>query len=960
MAFTENWKRKISLLLVLIFLLTPAMQAAAEELPEETATPETTEAPEVTEVPAATDAPEVTEVPAATESPEVTEVPAATEPSEVTEPPAETQIPPETNVPEETESPEETEVPTVPEVSEETQAPEETEAEADADVWAADPPATIAEILAAAAGTEHMLTKGTVVFVGGTQAVLQDATGGIRLSFSTPPEISAGDVLIVSGRRSSSGFSVAELEKTGTDALPVLEAALTDGWEALRIRIKGAVLGYNSLSQGGIVCQLVGELPAGIKRGDRVDAWGVLLDGVFYADTIIASEEEIPDSGPDGDWNFYFGQLHAHTGISDGTGTVEEAFLYARQVENLDFFAVTDHSDSFDNAEDGSVDADGTAISREWAAGKAAAGAVTDERFVGIFGYEMTWPEDKAIGHISTFATPGWQTRDQEGMKTLEGYLGALSEVPGSISQFNHPGTVYGDFRSFSGYSPRYDALVHLLEVGGENGFTAYDAYTAALDAGWHLAPTASENNHNGSWGSESQSRTVILARELTEEAIYEALRSHRAYATEDADLKISYRLNGRILGSIMGETSRLTAEIRLEDGSGDAVGRVEVITDGGKVAASMDITDTQGQYALNVPTGGSYYYLRVSRNGKTVAVTAPVWVDSYEDLGIENLTASVDKPVQGGETLLTLTLFNREDQPFVVESVEFSAGTGVTERITAPGSVASQGKLEIPFPYSQDTAGAVTITATVTGTIAGLPCSYQKSITLHFQAPEAELLPVSEVRAGSLGIAYRVRGYVTAGTANSHNTFPGSIYLQDDSGGIQIMDFTRRGIQVGTPMEVEGILRRTGGNLVLAMTDYEIPEGDLYRFVPKTMTHKVAMNYENHGGELLQIEGSVVSVTRTADGKGIARFTLRDIVGGLATVIVEDGIGSGAYGTNELISEVKPSKTVRAMGLLHIDEFGATVLRVRNCDEVAYIPPVADRTNPKTGDFFTALLHRK
>ena len=40
-------------------------------------------------------------------------------------------------------------------------------------------------------------------------------------------------------------------------------------------------------------------------------------------------------------------------------------------------------------------------------------------------------------------------------------------------------------------------------------------------------------------------------------------------------------------------------------------------------------------------------------------------------------------------------------------------------------------------------------------------------------------------------GDAYRIRGYVTAGTANPYNTFPGSIYLQDGSGGIEIADFT-------------------------------------------------------------------------------------------------------------------------------------------------------------------------
>ena len=92
--------------------------------------------------------------------------------------------------------------------------------------------------------------------------------------------------------------------------------------------------------------------------------------------------------------------------------------------------------------------------------------------------------------------------------------------------------------------------------------------------------------------------------------------------------------------------------------------------------------------------------------------------------------------------------------------------------------------------------------------------------------------------------------------------------------------------------------------------------------------------------------------MTPTADKLGISRFTIRDIVGDLATVVVEEEIGSGAYGTNELTTEVKSGRVVRAMGLLHIDEYGKTVIRVRNCDEVAYVPPRLDPSNPKTGDW--------
>ena len=44
--------------------------------------------------------------------------------------------------------------------------------------------------------------------------------------------------------------------------------------------------------------------------------------------------------------NLSSGELHAHTSESDGKGTVQQAYEYARDVAKLDFFAVTDHSNS--------------------------------------------------------------------------------------------------------------------------------------------------------------------------------------------------------------------------------------------------------------------------------------------------------------------------------------------------------------------------------------------------------------------------------------------------------------------------------------------------------------------------------------------------------------------------------------------------------------------------------------
>ena len=174
----------------------------------------------------------------------------------------------------------------------------------------------------------------------------------------------------------------------------------------------------------------------------------------YSADTIVPMEK------PHREWAAYFGLLDAHSSLSDGLGSVQEAFSQAAQVEGLDFFAVTDHSGSLDSA--------------KWASGKQAAAAVTSDHFVGIFGYEMTWGEDKMVGHINTFGTDGWLTPNQPGMDTLAGYCAALAKLPGQVSQFNHPGIYLGDFGGFRDYDPSCDAGVRLLQVEGEGGESFY------------------------------------------------------------------------------------------------------------------------------------------------------------------------------------------------------------------------------------------------------------------------------------------------------------------------------------------------------------------------------------------------------------------------------------------------------------------------------------------------------
>lgn len=900
------------------------------------------------------------------------------------------------------------------------------------------------------------------------------------------------------------------------------------------------------------------------------------------------------------DWNLYFGQLHAHTDISNGAGSVEEAFQYASQVDGLDFFAVTDHSDSFDNADMGAIDADGADISADWAAGKQAAASVTNGDFVGLFGFEMTWPEDKQLGHISTFNTPGWQTRDQadfENVPTaLENYYKALTSAPGSVSQFNHPDTVHGDFERFDHYSPQYDAAVSLLEVAGEDGVVDCEYYDLALDKGWHVAPTNNQNNHNGQWGDASDARTVVLAKSLTEEALYAAMKDRRVYATQDSDLAIFYELNGAVMGSILPKSEEAEITVFLSDPTDEAIGSVEVVTDGGAVLVS-EYVETPSQ-VLELPASGgrSYYYLRITQPDGDVAVTAPVWMDGYDDIGIESFTSDTLTPARDEEIGLTVELYNDEPVDFIVESLSLYADETLVSTVSDLGEVAGMSTLDYTFSYAHPELGVTEFRAVATGSVNGESRTYEDSLSLSFHVPEQvkyiavdashgnssvdklnrlkaiaakvniavdildgelpensdlllitapaeafdeefvekvrtfvenggtvilcgqsdlgdlsglhtsgelnrlleamgatvrlnddtawdeeggdntpdavsanvfnpggdltkslkpeqtytqragctvnpgngtwlvkgrdtthgvdadgdgqdtgenavllaceelanggkvyvsgglflsddamkepdniwkpvsgnqriveallkieraacpELVTIGEMRSGKAGEIYHIRGWATSGTSHPGNTFSKTIYLQDDTGGVALVPFTKKekekDIEVGTPIEVVGRKEIRGGNVVLKIIDYEVQDEPLYNYTPETSSNKDAMDYDANGGRLMQVEGRVTDVTYSVDGKSI---TLKDGNGDFAEILIENGIVSGADGKNNLASQVKRGRTVRAIGILHLDGNGTPVLRVRNCDEVVYVPPVpvslGSRRNPRTGD---------
>ena len=466
------------------------------------------------------------------------------------------------------------------------------------------------------------------------------------------------------------------------------------------------------------------------------------------------------------DYGLYFGQLHAHTNLSDGTGTVEQAFQHAADVPNLDFLALTDHSNSFEGQSGlpsaGTThlgDENAEEVNASWAEGREGARAITAQEgdFVGIYGFEMTW-SGGAPGHINTFNSEGFENRNAapykkgDNYEVLEAYYDTLNANPETISQFNHPGDTFGDFMDFALYDPVIDNQITLIEVGNGEGaigssgyFPSYSYYTRALDKGWHVAPTNNQDNHKGNWGDSNTARSVVLSDGLSEEAIYDAMKNYRVYATEDNDLSILYSLNGNAMGSILDEQEKIHITAEISDPT-DTAGetKVEVIVNGGQTLAEKTFTGGSATVEFdNLSTGYGYYYLRVTQTDKNIAVTAPVWTGESVNAGISNTSSDVAMPIKGDEIQISSQIFNNLSGDMTVTSLTYTM-EGQTEpfhtadaaAIGENGVIGARASYEYSFPYTAEQAGGFNINAELKATIGGEEYTFTDVLKLSVSDP--------------------------------------------------------------------------------------------------------------------------------------------------------------------------------------------------------------------------------
>ncbi len=363
----------------------------------------------------------------------------------------------------------------------------------------------------------------------------------------------------------------------------------------------------------------------------------------------VPAERLLPTrSEPGIAYQTYFGFLHAHSHLSDGEGTAEEAYTFARDQGGLDFFGLTDHGINLFVR---------WPWNNKWRKLKTAAEAAHNSgTYVTLSGFEWSNP---FLGHVSVLNSDDFThilSRPR-----MFGFYRWLAKRPGAVARFNHPGraglTVLGTelVREFHHLDIFPDAIAQMVGIELWNRDRGFDEYfyagswnenpTSFLDfgiqKGWRLGALGGQDNHHREWGTMSDFRTAALATELTREAILDAYANRRIYATEDKDLVLDVRASGHPMGSILaGIEPRF--EVTARDGSGDTFETVRLFRDGEEIAsAPVNGNEVAATLTDPSPTGGHYYYVIVTQaddgdaNGRNdEAISSPIWI--RDDSGAE------------------------------------------------------------------------------------------------------------------------------------------------------------------------------------------------------------------------------------------------------------------------------------------------------------------------------------
>jgi hypothetical protein len=459
-----------------------------------------------------------------------------------------------------------------------------------------------------------------------------DADGdGVRTVLTDSPtvEVLAGPPALLS----AAAPAVVRPGERGVLRIAVLDALANRGVQASgTIRIQGVPSDWDLPAEVALPAEAEGVLAVPFRAGaSGVVRLDLAFDGTEPPLEVRTAPLLVDAERPRVRW----ADLHGHSGLSDGTGTPDDWYRYAREVAGLDIAALTDHDHfgvRFLDEPNGLWDELVATAARHHEPGA----------FVTLPAYEWTsWIHGHR--HVLHFAESGpllsSLAEETERPDQLWDALRGLPAMTLAHHSSGEPIPVNWTFRP----DPVLEPLTEIASVHGSSeaadgpqtvrGSRPGRFVRDQLDSGVQLGFVASGDGHDGHPGLAHRSpiygalgtRRIgtgglagLECEDLDRASVLECLRARRTYATNGPRVLLHARLAGEAPGAGLGREAGDTLEVQLHGTA--PLTRAVVVRDGalfdldlGEQAAAGELV---GRFAL--PGGplapGDYAYLRVEQ----------------------------------------------------------------------------------------------------------------------------------------------------------------------------------------------------------------------------------------------------------------------------------------------------------------------------------------------------------
>jgi hypothetical protein len=334
--------------------------------------------------------------------------------------------------------------------------------------------------------------------------------------------------------------------------------------------------------------------------------------------------------------------LQGHSGLSDGTGTPEDWYAYARDVAGLDVAALTDHDHW------GMLNLD--AHPELWERIKRSVDAYHEPgRFVALLGYEWTnWIHGHR--HVLYFGQPGalFSAVDEAYESPLDLWAALREQGVPALTIAHHSAGAPIAVNWEIPPDPELEPVTEIVSVHGASEAADAPSVIRApvpgnfvrdqLDRGYRLGFVGSGDGHDGHPGLSHLSAgqgglAAILAEEATRASVLQALRERRCYATNGPRIILRAALEGQGMGSAIPVPDSGAALLWIHAIGTAPIARVDVVRSG-RVADSLDVQDAWDFAAgleIEGLTAGEYVYVRVIQADGGAAWSSPFFVDAAD-----------------------------------------------------------------------------------------------------------------------------------------------------------------------------------------------------------------------------------------------------------------------------------------------------------------------------------------